>query len=294
MTGKEQEAPDSIDHAIILSEALNQEHPNDSQVLYELGLDYGESSGIAHPDDPGEKSRPLDDVRKALTASEAALRVKPDDPRILHLYATNLGGIGQYLVDTDPRAALPYYQRELEIERKLTQRSSAIRYASGVAHAYGQITNAYEYIGDNTREFENAAKALAIYQDLSHQDSKNASLGQHAACSEKMGEASALAGDPAKAADYFHQALAVAEPLISPKNEAPDYFHAEPIALYAAADAYSGLGDLSFRKAQRPGQTPAQQKVIWTEARSWYAKSLETWRRIGHPNHRWGQQLRRG
>jgi hypothetical protein len=63
-----------------------------------------------------------------------------------------------------------------------------------------------------------------------------------AACSEQLGEASALGGNPGEAGDYFRQALAVAEPLIPVKNGTPDYFHGELMALYAAADAYSGLG----------------------------------------------------
>jgi hypothetical protein len=109
-----------------------------------------------------------------------------------------------------------------------------------------------------------------------------------AACSEKMGEASVLAGNPGKAGDYFHQALVVAEPLIPAKNGSPDYFHGELIALYAAADAYSGLGNLSFRKAQQPGQTPMLRKANWAEARSWYAKSFDTWQGIRHPNHNAG------
>lgn len=382
VAGKVQQARDCIDHAIAISEALNQAHPKDPQVLYEMGLDYGKSSETWRPDDPNGKFGSLDDIRKALTTDEAALSVKPDDLRTLDLYASALGSIGQYLVNTDPRAALPYYQRELEIERRLTQRSSAITYANRVAHAYGQITGAYEYMGDNAREFENATKVLAIFQDLSREDPKNASLGQHlaiaytnvalalarlgkfksslddwtksaeimrklvlsapenqsqrhylasvlgaggtillradqpeaaltrfgemrvidqslrdagaaspfdvaniAACSEKMGEASALAGNLGQSGEYFQQALTVAEPLISKRNQTPDYFQGQLNALYAAADAYSGLGDLSVREAQEPGQAPAQRKPNWVQARSWYAKSLETWHRIGHPNH---------
>ena len=382
VTGKKEEARDRIDRAIKIAETLNQAHPNDSQVLYELGLDYDASTGIVHLDDPDERTKPLDDARKALTAYEAALRLRPDDLRALDLYARDWGNIGQYLVATDPRAAFPYYQRELEIERGLTQRSNAVRYANRVAHAYGQIADAYESLGDNAREFQNATEALAIYKDLRSKDPENASVSQHiaigytntalalarlgkfkasfddwnksvetmrklvssapenqtqrhylasvlgaggtifmrahqpeaalsqfgemraidqslseagaaapldianiAASSEKMGEATALAANPGKAAEYFHLALTVAEPLISARNQAPDYSHSRLNALYVAADAYSGLGDLSVRKARQPGQTTTQQIASWKEARSWYAKSLETWHRIAHPNH---------
>jgi hypothetical protein len=80
------------------------------------------------------------------------------------------------------------------------------------------------------------------------------------------------------AADSYHQALMIVEPLISTEN-------ADLNDLYVAADAHSGLGDISMRKAQRPGQTTDQKKSNWAEARSWYQLSSNTWHRIEHPNH---------
>src|SRR5205823_14718004 len=56
-----------------------------------------------------------------------------------------------------------------------------------------------------------------------------------AASDVKLGEACAKSRHQQKAAEYFHQALAIVEPLIS--SEPADFD-----SLYAAADAYSGLG----------------------------------------------------
>jgi len=99
-----------------------------------------------------------------------------------------------------------------------------------------------------------------------------------AASNVKLGEAAAKARNDQKAADYFHQALTIVEPLISTEPADLD-------AQYAAADAYSGLGDLSMREAQQAGLTIERRKSAWTEARSWYLQSLNAWRRIEHPNH---------
>jgi hypothetical protein len=41
----------------------------------------------------------------------------------------------------------------------------------------------------------------------------------------------------------------------------------------------------AFKRAQHPGQTAAVRKANLTEARSSYAKDIETWRRIKHPIH---------
>jgi hypothetical protein len=55
-------------------------------------------------------------------------------------------------------------------------------------------------------------------------------------------------------------------------------------ALYAAADAYAGLGDLKRSEASQPVLTLENRKANWTEAISWYSKSLDTWKRIEHPS----------
>lgn len=67
----------------------------------------------------------------------------------------------------------------------------------------------------------------------------------------KLGEATTLAGRDPAAADYFHRALTIVEPLISNADADLD-------PLYVAADAYSGLGELSMKKAQRRGETAEQ------------------------------------
>jgi hypothetical protein len=58
-----------------------------------------------------------------------------------------------------------------------------------------------------------------------------------------------------------------------------------PDALYAAADAYSGFGELSMAEAQQEGLSIGRRTSHRTEARSWYLQSVKTWRRIEHPNH---------
>ncbi len=93
-----------------------------------------------------------------------------------------------------------------------------------------------------------------------------------------MGIAAALSGDSKLAAKYFRQALVVVEPVLTTQTPALD-------ALYTAADAYSGLGDLKLNEARAPGQSVAHRRATWTDARSLYLKSLENWHRIEHPNH---------
>ena len=373
-TGKEHDARDNMDRAIAVSEALNKAHPNDPKVLYELSFDYESSQLIGYPNDPEGDLKARADIRRALEADEAMLKIQPDGLRELYGYAVDLSRMGGSLGGTDPNGALTYYQKDLEISQKLTQRSSESRYARELAHAYSEIADVHDDFGDYPGAVVNHKKALAIFRGISQSDPKNAyarqslaisyinnalalakagdfglaledsnkgqeimhalasaapenkslhhsfaavvvaggtvfmrahhpeaALGKfqearaiykslfdagfssayHSACtaecSEKMGEASALTGNAQVAADYFRQAATIAERLISANSS-------DANALYVAADAYSGLGDLSFRKAGQPGQTASLRKATWTEARSWYAKSLAAWHGIEHPN----------
>jgi hypothetical protein len=97
-----------------------------------------------------------------------------------------------------------------------------------------------------------------------------------AATDVKLGEAAFRAGHDEAAASYFQEALNIAEPLIVNKNI---------LAMYVAADAHSGLGDLGARKARQRGASGQVRTAQWTEARSQYQKSLDAWHLIEHPNH---------
>jgi tetratricopeptide (TPR) repeat protein len=273
---------------------------------------------------------------------------------------------------SDPHEALRDYEKSLDIDRRLTQLSTDVRYKRSVAIDYGSIASVYDDLGDYPRSVENNKNDLEIYQDLVRADPKNALLRQGlaisymntatscgragqipvaldysdraleimrplassaaqtafqqyvfaamligrgtiltaanrpeaaiteiehgrsiydtlfkagagnevnvAASNVKLGEAAAKAAHDQEAANYFHQAVAMTEPMIATEPADLD-------ALYAAADAYSELGDLSTKAAQQPGLSSQRRKSHWTEARSWYVLSLNTWRRIEHPNH---------
>ena len=371
-TGNRSGSRENIDHAIAISEALNNAQPNNPKILYELSFDHEVSGTMGYFGDRHGNQKVIEDYRKALAAAEATLKIQPDDIRTLHGYAVDLRYTGDLLEPTDPRAALPYYEKALEINRQLTQRSAEIQYARSVAISYANIADVYADIGDYTREVENNQKGLEIYLDLSRADPKNALLRQGlaiayvntatavarlgnnkqsleysgrgveimrslvasapknamqksilaqmlaargtilmgagkpeaaiseldnarsiyeslykagsedqqtnvAACDVKLGEAATQAGHDAAAAGYFGQALTIVKPLVAIESADLD-------ALYIAADAYLGLGELSRKKAERRIESRVQRKSDWTEARSWYGLSLSTWRRIEHPN----------
>jgi tetratricopeptide (TPR) repeat protein len=365
-------AREPIAKAIAMSEALNIEKPQDLKILYELAFDYEVSGRIGYPDDPSGTQKIVQDFRRALAVDETVVKLQPNDIYWLHGYSTDLGSVGNMLETSDPAEALKTYQKELEIDRRLTELSSDVRFQRSVAIEYGEIASVYDDMGEYKLAVKNNSKDLAIYQDLVRTDPKNALLQQGlaitymntgASCARagqvgqaleysrraldimqslvasappkgfqrgifaamlvihgtilmesgnpdeaiaqieqgrtiyetlaktgaknvssiaeadvKAGEAALKAGHDQKASDYFHRALTIAQPSIA--TEPPDLD-----ALYATADAHSGLGDLSLKKAQHAGTIAERRRSYLSEARSYYQKSLETWRRIPHPNH---------
>lgn len=365
-------ARDPISRAIAVSESVNREHPKDVKILNELGFDYEVSGRIGYPGDRSANQKVIDDYRRGLAVGEILLKLQPDDLNTLYGYATGLSDVGTKLEASDPREALKNYEKQLEIDRRLTQLSTNIRYRRGVAIAYGSMASVFDDLGDYQHAVENSLKDLAIYQELVSADSKNALLRQGlaiayantagscvragklalamdysnraleiirplassgpknafqqyvfaailvvrgtiltaakqpeaaktelehsrsiyeslfkagsmshvnvAAADVKLGEALTAAGHNQEAAASFHQALIIVEPLAS--TDPPDLD-----ALYAAADAYFGLGELSADAARHPGLTAERRRSSWTEAQSWYLLSQNAWRRIDHPNH---------
>ena len=120
-------------------------------------------------------------------------------------------------------------------------------------------------------------EARASFESLEKTDSHDHGISIRAlSCTEKMGEAASRAGNSKLAADFFHQVLKEVEPELEKQN-------ADASVPYLAADSYSGLGDLELRKARQSRGNAATQKARWTQARVWYLKSMQSWRRVDHP-----------
>ena len=97
-------------------------------------------------------------------------------------------------------------------------------------------------------------------------------------CTEKMGEAASRAGDSKLAEEYFNQVLKPVEPALRTQQAKPD-------ELYLMAASYSGLGDLQFEKARDSGKSLTERRASWTQAQTFYQKSLDASRLIQHPLH---------
>jgi len=94
----------------------------------------------------------------------------------------------------------------------------------------------------------------------------------------RMGAMFARMGKPSQASQEYQQALVAEQRII---ELAPYMLDAR----YLLADACSGLGELKMSGSHHSRSLRVQTQQ-WTEARSWYQRSLEAWSRIQNPGSR--------
>src|SRR5262249_46632214 len=145
---------------------------------FELAFDHEVSGMIGYPGDQLATQKIAGDYRRALEVDEASLKIQPDDVHTLHGYTANLRYLRDLIEPSNPQEALKYYEHGLEINRKLTQKSTEIQYLRSVAISYSCIADVYADLSEYVKEVENNRKGLEIYEEISRTDPKNALLRQ--------------------------------------------------------------------------------------------------------------------
>jgi len=137
------------------------------------------------------------------------------------------------------------------------------------------------WIGEAQAGTHDFAGAIKHYRDAAEDLDKDQSSYDDARCDlamveTKIGNALAKTGRRQEAAAEYAKALQTSNVSFSVE-------HMDIPALYAAADAYAGMGDLAVMEARRTRDTAAQARLV-KQARASYENSLRTWRQIPYPS----------
>jgi hypothetical protein len=362
-----------IEAAILLSERLSKERPDEWSIASEAATEHQWSTAIGYNGVADEEERIAEDRRRAVQVDEVLLRLRPNDAPTLHRYALNLGYLAAQLGRSDPTLALTYGQKVLQIETKLQQESPKTQLAGGMAFAYSVLVDLffkdildyasarfyaerelvegqqavrldprnqmlqrilavqYLYLAEvdsktgrlsqslaglktgqtvvralmkaDTQNVPNRGvladtlsftgqvlllarkpkdalgpldEARALYETSNVDSNATASSIQAAICLVKMGEAAGQMGKPVLAETYFRRSLVSVEPRVAQSKDRD--------ALFTAAAAYAGLGNMEARRAQRLTASQESRRGSWVAAEAWYRKSLAAWKRIDFPN----------
>jgi serine/threonine protein kinase/tetratricopeptide (TPR) repeat protein len=126
-------------------------------------------------------------------------------------------------------------------------------------------------LAEALRSYENAAMILRL--DQAAYDDARCDL---AMVETKIGNTLVRMGKLREAAAEYKKALDTADLSFSLE-------HTDIPAFYAAADAYAGMGDVAAAEA-RNGRDAALRSSLFNESRTWYEKSLSTWKHIPNPS----------
>ncbi len=118
-------------------------------------------------------------------------------------------------------------------------------------------------------------RAEGIFKALSVADPKDMeSLVSTAATQAAVAALLAKKGNARASMESYRSSLAIVEPLSRAEPSSPQ-------ALYTVADIYEGIGRLAVKQAQ--DNSAVRRAEFWNEARSWFERSAQAWRRIQNP-----------
>jgi len=195
-TGNVLDAAEKIQSATALMESVRKEHPQEISVLDELSLDYERNGQIHH-----RGSFPsLDDVhacsesyRKAIAVDEDWVKIAPSSEEAQHALAWSQMEYAGTLGPDERYKKLHYYERSLEIAKRIATQTTSIQRARDVAVVYNHFGMFYSGEGDIADSLKSYQSGLQIYEDLIAKDPQNKLLSQglaiaHANVSEQLGK----------------------------------------------------------------------------------------------------------
>jgi len=122
-------------------------------------------------------------------------------------------------------------------------------------------------------------KALEIWRPLVSHFEGTGIEADVAVIEEKLGSALMRMKKQTDAARELKQALEIAEAIATASPGIPE-------AQYAVADGYFAKGELSRMLASNGNSAPRDQIRDWSDARSWYERAAEAWKKISDPGAR--------
>ena len=225
----------------------------------------------------GRSPDALAHYRKERQLLEPLALADPKDMVVQSTFATSEGDIGHAMVEAG--------QVQRGKATLLRAMAKTITYAKAVGDSYSKtlLASTAALLGEafeRSRDYVNAqryyAQALELYQATAAADPADAEDAVNVVIMRNHRAGAHLKSGRIAAALEEYRDASNAEDLLA--SSAPDNIE----LLYAQADTYAGLGDTSRALALRSSDDQERSRK-WTEARDWYAKSLNTWQRISSP-----------
>ena len=227
----------------------------------------------------GRATEALKYYREESNLLEPMAAADPKDVFLRSYFITSKGDIGHALVEAGHlKQGLSLLMHALAEQTVLANSDNDSHSRSLLAITEISVGEAFEHTGNVRRAQESYSRALNIYSAISAADPKDIEDTVNEACTRNhLGRAHLKSGNSDQASEEYRKALSISKALATSN---PDNVE----ALYALADSYAGLGDVSAVLARRT-RVAKDEADRWRESGDWYQKSLSTWQKIPNPAH---------
>jgi serine/threonine protein kinase len=230
----------------------------------------------------GDGSGSLSSIRESLEIYRQLLSADPRNElmqRGVAIAQLNLGT--QLVLGGESAAGLPALDESVAIVQSMVAANPQnFRDISTLAGMYEGRGDVRMHLRDGHLAAADYSKACELYERARSADPGDAGDKVLAAeCHTRLGRALLSQGRTEAAAEAYQQALVLLKPFLTQANPDVD-------ALYLVADSYAGLGDTELARTGPNEMRIPQNSQYWQSARTWYASSLDMWRKIPVVLHR--------
>lgn len=257
--------------ALALLESLAAAHPQSVEYRRDVAVAYTHIGDVSYWD--GKRAESWEKLRRAISILKPLTSERPLDARFKRSLMTAYMKLGTYLSLTNTTQAMDALRRALALAEEI-ERADPLS-----AQARRDVAVLYQKIGETLIEnrrtqeaTENLQRALSSYERLAAENPRNATAREDFANALSVyGAALQRAGDYAGAMANYRRALEQREALAAedPNDSANSRFVAEACLRIAAVSQ-------SLAEQARAADRAAR----WREARAWYERSLNEWRRL--------------
>jgi eukaryotic-like serine/threonine-protein kinase len=276
IAGSRKEALDRMSEAVALYESTLERGANNN-VKRELAITKEKRGGIQLMN--GDFTAALANVREARGMLAPMAKADPLDS-MLQLDMVGLDyEEGKILASTGRyAAAVPLLQRAIKAFQDLhAQKKLPDVAGSRLGAAYIWLGEAEAGERNLQQALENYRKASGALQSPPGELMADDTLCELATAYTKTGDVLIRIGDLQEATATYRKALEI----VAPRVAAPE--RQDVPALYVAAAAFAGMGDVSTARA-RTGRDGGVRGQLWIEAQAWYEKGLSTLQKIPNPS----------
>jgi eukaryotic-like serine/threonine-protein kinase len=275
VVGSRREALEKMSAAVARYESTLQNGPNNNMQRY-LAITKKKRGAIQLMN--GDFAAALASVREARAMLVPMAKADPQDSMLqLDMMGLDyeegrvLAAAGKYA------AAVPLLQRAIEAFQDLHSRNQFPDFAApALGSAYIWLGEAKAGEGDLHAALDHYAKASAALQTSPGEPVADDTKCALAISYIKMGDLLATLRRWQQAAAAYQRASDIVTPLISAQRQ-------DLPAMYAATDAYAGMGDISALSARQTPNVKDRRRLL-DDCRAWLDKSRSTWRSIPNPS----------